>query len=92
MTSMRPSIVNGQIAAATRGEFGNVQFTRRTSGSALFVNPLMAIYFTVELDALARRCLYLDRLEDTIGIRQVNLRIEAVRSQITTRKPRAFPH
>jgi hypothetical protein len=91
-TPDRPSIVNGQIAAATSGEFGDVQFTRRTSGSTLFVNPLMAIYFTVDLDKLAARCLYLDRIENTQGRRQVITRIEAFRNEITTRIPRAFPH
>jgi hypothetical protein len=91
-TPVRPSIVNGQIAAATLGAFGDVQFTRRTSGSALFVNPLMAIYFTVDLDKLAARCLYRDRIEQTYGVRQVAGRIEAYRNEITTRVPRAFPH
>ena len=91
-TPLRPSIVNGQIAAALGGEFGNVQFTRRTSGSTLFVNPLMAMYFTVDLNALARRCLYLDRLEHTIGLRQVSGRIAAFRAEVTPRIPRAFPH
>ncbi|MBE1490814.1 DUF1152 domain-containing protein [Plantactinospora soyae] len=91
-TPMRPSIVNGQIAAATSGAFGDVQFTRRTSGSALFVNPLMAVYFTVDLDKLAARCLYLDRIENTIGRRQVIGRIAAFRNEISTRIPRAFPH
>jgi len=91
-TPVRPSIVNGQIAAATQGAFGDVQFTRRTSGSALFVNPLMAIYFTVDLDTLAARCLYLDRIENTLGMRQVAGRIQAFRNEITPRVPRAFPH
>ncbi|MEN3608538.1 DUF1152 domain-containing protein [Plantactinospora sp. ZYX-F-223] len=91
-TPLRPSIVNGQIAAATRGEVGDVQFTRRTSGSTLFVNPLMAIYFTVELAALARRSLYLDRLEHTVGARQVASRIEEFRYDVSSRKPCAFPH
>ncbi|GAB1640001.1 DUF1152 domain-containing protein [Krasilnikovia sp. MM14-A1259] len=91
-TALRPSIVNGQIAAATRGAFGDVQFTRRTTGSTLFVNPLMAIYFTVDLAALAARCLYLDRIENTLGMRQVAGRIEAFRNEITPRIPRAFPH
>jgi hypothetical protein len=49
----------------------------RTSGSTLFVNPLMAIYFTVDLDTLAAHCLYLDRIENTHGMRQVASRIEA---------------
>lgn len=91
-TPARPSIVNGQIAAAISGAFGDVQFTRRTSGSALFVNPLMAIYFTVDLDKLAARCLYLDRIENTIGRRQVIGRIEAFRDEVSTRVPRAYPH
>ncbi|MFI7599269.1 DUF1152 domain-containing protein [Actinoplanes sp. NPDC049681] len=91
-TPARPSIVNGQIAAATRGAFGDAQFTQRTSGSPLFVNPLMAIYFTVDLDKLAARCLYLDRLENTLGRRQVTGRIEAFRNEVSTRIPRAFPH
>ncbi|MEV4759334.1 DUF1152 domain-containing protein [Micromonospora sp. NPDC049559] len=88
----RPSIVNGQIAAAISGAFGDVQFTRRTNGSSLFVNPLMAMYFTVDLDKLAARCLYLDRIEHTVGRRQVIGRIEAFRNEISPRIPRAFPH
>jgi hypothetical protein len=91
-TPDRPSIVNGQIAAATSGAFGDVQFTRRTSGSTLFVNPLMAMYFTVDLDKLAARCLYLDRIESTIGRRQVISRITQFRTETSTRIPRAFPH
>ncbi|MDY7085148.1 MAG: DUF1152 domain-containing protein [Actinomycetota bacterium] len=91
-TPERPSIVNGQIAAAVAGEFGNVQFTRRTSGSTLFVNPLMAVYFTVDLDKLAARCLYLDRIENTVGRRQVITRIDKFRKEISTRIPRAYPH
>lgn len=91
-TPLRPSIVNGQIAAASHGECGDVQFTRRTGGSSLFVNPLMAIYFTVELGALARRCLYLDRLANTVGMRQVSMRIEEFRNEFTPRIPRGYPH
>jgi hypothetical protein len=91
-TPERPSIVQGQIAAATSGAFGDVQFTRRTNGSKLFVNPLMAMYFTVDLDKLAARCLYLDRIENTWGRRQVISRIAAFREEIPARIPRAYPH
>ncbi|MEU6719930.1 DUF1152 domain-containing protein [Nonomuraea sp. NPDC046802] len=87
-----PSIVNGSIAAAVRGEFGDVRFTDRTRGSELFINPLMAIYFGVDLDGLARRSLYLDRLEDTVLIRQVASIIEAYREEVVPRPPKAFPH
>jgi hypothetical protein len=91
-TPQRPSIVNGQIAAAISGAFGDVQFTGRTKGSALFVNPLMAMYFTLNLDKLAARCLYLDRIENTLGRRQVIGRIEAFRNEVSTRIARAYPH
>lgn len=87
-----PSIVNGSIAAAVRGDFGDVRFTERTKGSELFVNPLMALYFTVDLDALARRSLYLDRIADTVLMRQISGVIEAFREEIIPRKPTAFPH
>ncbi|GAA0433149.1 hypothetical protein Aca07nite_02470 [Actinoplanes capillaceus] len=58
----------------------------------LFANPLMAVYFTVDLDRLAARCLYLDRLENTVGRRQVITRIETFRNEVTTRIPRTYPH
>ncbi|TMR93699.1 DUF1152 domain-containing protein [Nonomuraea basaltis] len=87
-----PSIVNGSIAAAVRGEFGDVRFTERTRGSELFINPLMAIYFAVDLDGLAQRSLYLDRIEDTVLARQIAAVIEVYREEVTPRLPRAFPH
>ncbi|MFI5842159.1 DUF1152 domain-containing protein [Catenuloplanes sp. NPDC051500] len=92
-TPQRPSIVQGQIAAATAGMFGDVQFTSRTRGSTLFINPLMAMYFTVSLDKLAARCLYLPLIEPTYGRRQVITRIDSFRATLpTTRIPRAYPH
>ncbi|GAA4577296.1 DUF1152 domain-containing protein [Planotetraspora kaengkrachanensis] len=87
-----PSIVNGSIAAAIRGEFGDVQFTERTRNSELFVNPLMALYFAVDADGLARRSLYLDRLENTVLMRQISTIIDEFREERTRRPPRAFPH
>ncbi|WP_086770258.1 DUF1152 domain-containing protein [Streptomyces bobili] len=91
-TSERPSIVNGSIAAAVRGSFGDVRFTDRTRNSELFVNPLMALYFAFDLPGLAARCLYLDRIEDTHLMRQVHSRITEFRESVVTRPPRRFPH
>ncbi|MFI9252820.1 DUF1152 domain-containing protein [Streptomyces sp. NPDC053069] len=88
-----PSIVHGSIAAAVRGEFGDVRFTERTRGSELFVNPLMTLYFCVDLPALARANLYLDRLEDTVLMRQISSAISGFREELPRqRPPRAFPH
>lgn len=92
-TPTHPSIVNGSIAAAVRGDFGNVRFTDRTKGSELFVNPLMALYFSVDAVALAARNLYLDRLEHTHLTRQISTVIEEFREELPhQRAPRMFPH
>lgn len=91
-TPERPSIVNGSIAAAVRGSFGDVRFTDRTRGGELFVNPLMSLYFAFDLPGLAARCLYLDRIEDTRLMRQIHSRIAEFREETPTRPPRTFPH
>ncbi len=92
-TPLSPSIVNGQIAAALRGEFGDVRFTSRTEGSELFVNPLMGVYFSVDLDALAAGVLYLPKLENTRTAFDVALAIEDYRDDHDERRPRRpLPH
>jgi hypothetical protein len=84
--------VNGQIAAALRGEFGNVSVTARTAGSELFVNPLMGVYFAVDLPALAASVGYLERIRDTKTMVDVALAIEDHRDEVTRRARRTFPH
>ncbi|PWJ04084.1 hypothetical protein DKG34_29980 [Streptomyces sp. NWU49] len=91
-TPDHPSIVNGSIAAAVQGSFGDVRFTDRTRDSELFVNPLMSLYFAFDLPGLASRCLYLDRIEETYLMRQVHSRIAEFRETTVTRPPRSFPH
>ncbi|MEV6945135.1 DUF1152 domain-containing protein [Streptomyces sp. NPDC051172] len=88
-----PSIVNGSVAAAVRGDFGDVRFTRRTKDSELFINPLMALYFCVDAPGLAQQNLYLDRLENTALMRQISSVIEDFRAGLARqRPPRAYPH
>lgn len=91
-TPERPSIVHGQIAAALRGEFGDVRFTSRTAGSELFVNPLMGVYFAVDLAILAAGVGYLGELADTSTATEVALIIEAHRDRAKRRPWRAIPH
>ncbi|WP_329572244.1 DUF1152 domain-containing protein [Kitasatospora sp. NBC_01266] len=92
-TADHPSIVHGSIAAALRGQFGDVRFTTRTRGSELFINPLMTIYFAVTATGLAQRHLFLDRLEPTVLLRQVSSIIEDCRDELPRlRPPKAFPH
>ena len=88
-----PSIVHGQMAAALRGKFGDIELSERTRGSTLFVNPLMDIYFTFDLDGLAARNLYLDQIENTIHIDQIAVAIERFRNSLpATRQAQVIPH
>jgi hypothetical protein len=91
-TPGRTSIVNGSIAAAIEGKFGNVRFTERTAESELFINPLMAIYFAFELPAVAKQSLYLHLLEDTESIFDVGARIRAFRQTVEARPRAPIPH
>ncbi|OXM45377.1 DUF1152 domain-containing protein [Amycolatopsis alba] len=91
-TPLRPSIVNGQVAASLRGEFGNVAFTYRTADSDLFVNPLMSLYFTIDLPALAASVGYLDRIRNTETMIDVAQVIKAHRGTVPLRPGRVFPH
>ncbi|MET8698993.1 DUF1152 domain-containing protein [Kitasatospora sp. NPDC004723] len=90
---LHPSIVQGSVAAALRGEFGDVRFTSRTSGSTLFVNPLMTLYFGVTVEALAAEHRYLDRIEHTVLMRQISSAIGEFQDSLPSqRPPRQFPH
>jgi hypothetical protein len=91
-TPLRPSIVNGSIASAMAGAFGNSHFTDRTRSSELFINPLMGMYFTFDLMGVASRSLYLDRLTSTQTIFDVNLQIEDFRAETKARPRRTIPH
>ena len=92
VTPGRSSIVNGSIAAAIEGKFGNVRFTTRTEQSELFINPLMAVYFAFELQAVAKQSLYLHLLEDTESIFDVADRIRAFRHTVEARRRVPIPH
>lgn len=92
-TPLHDSIVHAQVAAALRGDFGDVPATDRTAGTELFVNPLMAMYFGFDLDGLARHVHYLDALEHTRTPMQVALAIEEYREGLDRPRPRRpIPH
>lgn len=91
-TPERPSIVNGSIAAAVEGQFGDVPLGARTARSELFINPLMTLYFAFDLAAVAAASLYLSLLESTESIFDVQARIEGFRKGIAIRPHRPIPH
>ncbi|MBC7807811.1 MAG: DUF1152 domain-containing protein [Akkermansiaceae bacterium] len=75
-----PSIVNSSVLSAVDGQFGNYHATYRTEGSELFINPLMSLYWAFQLDAVASRNLYLDRIGETEDYAQVALEIMKFRA------------
>jgi hypothetical protein len=87
----RQSIVNGSILSALEGHFGDHHRTERTRNSQLFVNPLMTLYWHFDVEAVARRSLYLRDLEGTQSIFDVQLVIEAFRHQTTIRPRMPIP-
>lgn len=86
-TPARQSIVNSSILAAARGHFGDHHPTARTEGSELFINPLMTQYWAFDLNAVARRNLYLDRLRQTSNYSDVRHEIATFRDQHSKHRP-----
>ena len=80
--SREASIVNASIISAVSGWFGNEHASKRTEGSELFINPLMALYWAFRLDHVARRNLYLDRIRETTSYDELSLAIETFRATL----------
>jgi hypothetical protein len=92
LMSDHPSIVNTSIASAIEGRFGNHHRTDRTAKSELFISPLMSMYWGFDLEALAKRNLYLESLYATQTIWDVQTEIQKFRSGLELRKRVAIPH
>jgi hypothetical protein len=91
-TPNRPSIVNGSIASAIEGRFGDHQRTARTGASKLFISPLMSLLWAFDLATVARHNLYLDLLSQTETVWDVQLAVEAFHA-VAGRRPREpIPH
>lgn len=82
----RASIVNASISSAIEGAYGDVHRTDRTTGSALFINPLMALYWCFDLGILAERVAYLDALENTTSFRDMGRAIRRYRMGLEARR------
>lgn len=85
------SIVCNSIAAALRGEFGDVHGTNRTSGNELFINPMMTQYWTFEAQRIRDCMLFANALAQTDSLRQGLRAIETAREQADTRPRRPIP-
>jgi hypothetical protein len=84
-----PSIVSTSILAAIDGQYGNYHTTSRTSGSELWINPLMAMYWCFQVEAVARRVRYLDDIKATENNWQVIEAIDRYRGRGVRVRPRS---
>ncbi len=92
LMSSHPSIVNTSIASAIEGRFGNYHRTERTRSSELFISPLMSMYWGFDLDAVVAQHMYLNVLQDTHSIWDVQLAIQEFRNGLPLRKHQSIPH
>ena len=85
------SIVMSSLAAALRGDFGDVHRSERTAGERLFISPLMPLYWTFDLDAVASRIKYADTVIPTQTFNQVVEAIQAFRAATRAQPYSAWP-
>ena len=86
------SIVSSSILSGLAGEYGDFHATPRTSGSQLWINPLMTLYWCFQLDAVAQRVLYLEEMKDTTDYMDVRQVIGYFRNQHRPhRQPKILP-
>jgi hypothetical protein len=86
-----PSIVCNSIASALRGEFGDYHATHRTSGSELFINPLMAQYWTFDARRVVANMSYAAELAQTDSMEEARRVIELRREGLELRPRRELP-
>lgn len=85
----QPSIVSASILSALEGHYGDHHRTARTQGSALWINPLMCLYWCFALGPVARRILYLDDLKVTRTFYEVVHAINAFRDRCPEERGRS---
>ncbi len=90
--SGQESIVASCIVAAGLGEFGDHHPTARTAGHELFINPLMSMYWCFRLEGVARRCLYLDWVQDTHSRWDVHRVLSNYLHTVEPRPWKSIPH
>ncbi|KAI6646526.1 hypothetical protein LOD99_12647 [Oopsacas minuta] len=79
---MQPSIVCSSIISGINGEFGNHHSTERTKSSTLFINHLMCILWTFDLQGVNKNIPYLDKVKQSTGALETDSIITSYRSKI----------
>ncbi len=85
------SIVCSSVLDALAGQFGNHHSNSRTKGSVLWINPLMTLYWCFQLNTLAERVMYLDKIKGTETQDEASQAIGELRGQVGLKSWSAIP-
>ncbi len=85
------SIVCNSIADALRGEFGDRHATNRTSGTELFINPLMTQYWTFAAERVVEHMEFATALAKTTTFAEASLKIDMYREFVSPRPRKPLP-
>ena len=84
-------IVCNSIASALRGEFGDFQATNRTSGTELFINPLMTQYWGFFAQQVVECMEFAPARRETTTFAEASLKIEMHREWVEPRPRKPLP-
>ena len=87
-SKMQHSIVCSSIINGMKGEFGNHHSTQRTKSSTLFINHLMCILWTFDLQGINKNIPYLEQLKKSVGFAETNSIIMSYRAKLGDNKIR----
>lgn len=89
--AFHPSIVANSIVSALEGHYGDYHATSRTSGSTLWINPLMYIYWGFRLENVMDELLYYELICNSENLSDIHNAITMFRSQITHKSKDNIP-
>lgn len=81
--SHHQSIVANSIVSTLEGHYGDHHRTQRTSGSELWVNPMMSIYWAFHLKTIIEHNKYYEFVKDTQLMGQIHGRINTFRNALS---------
>jgi hypothetical protein len=85
------SIVTNGIVNAMLGEFGDVHASARSRTTEQFVSPLMSLCWYYELNAIANRVVFKDRIESSTTMDEVAKAVQLHRLANTRREKKRIP-
>lgn len=86
-----PSVINSSVVSAVRGHYGDYHLTAKTHGSALWISPLMALYWFFDLPAVARRNQMIAQVGATETFREALRALMVARRSIAPRPHQRIP-